>query len=29
MLKAEAGAMQASLAAVQKRIAELETDDKK
>lgn len=29
MLKAAAVAMQASLAAVQKRIAELETDDKK
>ena len=29
MLKAEANAMQASLAAVQKRIAELETADKK
>mgnify|MGYP001819721145 CR=1 FL=1 len=29
MLKAEANAMQASLTAVQKRIAELETDDKK
>ncbi len=28
MLKADANAMQASLAAVQKRIAELETDDK-